>query len=160
MDNASVCDVLARSAGVLLLQKYGLQFHLQNARISCLAHVVNLVVQAILAELNEADNPEQEDYYIPNKHIPFHYNPDDDDEVRQMENEEDKGGEEGPDDDDGFVELLHINLEDEDLEAALDSAVNLSEVKMVRCWILQRECNAHCTRLPDLGLVGVADSNT
>lgn len=145
MDNASVCDVLARSAGVLLLQKYGLQFHPQNARIRCLAHVVNLVVQAILAELDEADDPEQEDYYIPNKHIPFHYDPDDDDEVRQMENEEDEGGEEGPDDDDGFVELLHINLEDEDLEAALDDAVNLSEVKMVRCRILQRELKSELT---------------
>ena len=46
-----------------------------------MAHVVNLIVQAILAELNEADDPEQDDYYIPNKHIPFHYDPDDDKEV-------------------------------------------------------------------------------
>jgi len=61
MDNASVCDVLARSAGILLLQKYGLQFHAQNARIRCMAHVVNLIVQAILTELSEADNPEQDD---------------------------------------------------------------------------------------------------
>jgi hypothetical protein len=53
-----------------------------------------------------------------------------------MENEEDDG-EEGADDDDKFVELLHINLEDKDLEVALNSAVNLSEVKMVRCQILQ-----------------------
>jgi hypothetical protein len=130
MDNASVCDVLARSAGVLLLQKYGLQFHPQNARIRCMAHVVNLIVQAILVELNEADDPEQDDYYIPNKHIPFHYNPDDDEEVQQMENEDDddeNGGE-----DDEFVELLHMNLEDKELEGALDSAVDLSEVKKVR----------------------------
>jgi hypothetical protein len=145
MDNASVCDVLARSAGVLLLQKYGLQFHPQNARIRCLAHVVNLVVQAILAELDEADDPEQEDYYIPNKHIPFHYDLDDDEEVRQMENEADDSGEEDPDDDDEFVELLRINLEDKDLEAALDSALNLSEVKMVRRRISQRELKSELT---------------
>ena len=68
MDNASVCDVLARSAGVLLLQKYGLQFHPQNARIRCMAHVVNLIVQAIIAEINKANDPEQDNYYIPNKH--------------------------------------------------------------------------------------------
>ena len=37
-----------------------------------MAHVVNLIVQAILTELND---PEQDDYYIPNKHITFHYNP-------------------------------------------------------------------------------------
>jgi len=128
MDNASVCDVLASSAGILLLQKYGIQFHAQNARIRCMAHVVNLIVQAILAELNEADDPEQDDYYIPNKHIPFHYDPDDDEEVQQMENEEDNE-EDGGEDDDEFVELLNMNLEDKELEGALDSTVDPSEVK-------------------------------
>ena len=96
-----------------------------------MAHVVNLIVQAILTELNEADNPEQDDYYIPNKHIPFHYDPDDDEEVQQMESEED-GEEDGGEDDDEFVKLLHMNLEDKELEGVLDSAVNLSEVKKVR----------------------------
>ena len=96
-----------------------------------MAHGVNLIVQAILAELNEADNPEQDDYYILNKHIPFHYDPDDDEEVQQMENEKD-GEEDGGEDDDEFVELLHMNLEDKELEGVLDSAVNLSEVKKVR----------------------------
>jgi hypothetical protein len=95
-----------------------------------MAHVINLIVQAILAELNEADDPEQDDYYIPNKHIPFHYDPDDDEEVQQMEDEEDdKGG--GEDGDEEFVELLHMNLEDKELEGVLDSAVDLSEVKKV-----------------------------
>ena len=65
-----------------------------------MAHVVNLVVQAILAELNEADDPEQEDYYIPNKHIPFHYDLDNDKEVRQMEDEQDEEGGEDSDNDD------------------------------------------------------------
>jgi len=96
-----------------------------------MAHVVNLIVQAILAELNEADDPEQDDYYIPNKHIPFHYDPDNDEEVQQMENEEDEV-DGGDDDDEEFVELLHMNLEDKELEGALDSVVNLSEVKKVR----------------------------
>lgn len=148
MDNASVCDVLARSAGVLLMQKYGLQFHAQNARIRCMAHVVNLVVQAILAELNEADDPEQEDYYIPNKHIPFHYDLDDDEEVRQMEDEEDEEGGEDSDDDDDFVKLLHSNPEDNELGPALDSAAYLSEVKMVRHWIVQRKRKSELTYLP------------
>jgi len=49
--------------------------------------VVNLIVQALLAALNEADDPEKDDYYIPNKHLPFHYDPDDDDEVQEMEAE-------------------------------------------------------------------------
>jgi hypothetical protein len=63
MDNASVCDVLARAAGIMLLKKYGLQFHPQNARIRCLAHIVNLIVQCLLSSLNEADDPEKDDYF-------------------------------------------------------------------------------------------------
>ena len=58
MDNASVCDVFIRAAGIMLLKKYSLQFHLQNAWICCLAHLVNLVVQCLLASLNETDDPE------------------------------------------------------------------------------------------------------
>ena len=62
MDNASVCDVLARAADVMLLQKYGLKFHVQNAQIWCMAHVVNLIIQALLAALNKADDPEKDNY--------------------------------------------------------------------------------------------------
>ena len=129
MDNASVCDVLARAAGVMLLQKYGLNFHTQNARIRCMAHVVNLIVQALLAALNEADDPEKDDYYIPNKHLPFHYNPDDDNEVQEIEAEGNK-----PDDEDGeFEELLNMpDLENEELDNEVTAkVVNLSEVKKV-----------------------------
>jgi hypothetical protein len=129
MDNASVCDVLARAAGIMLLKKYGLQFHPQNAHIRCLAHVVNLIVQCLLSSLNEADDPEKDDYYIPNKHLPFHYDADDDEEVQQMEGESEE--EEGRDDNDEFMELLHMQLEDKELKDVLDSAVELSEVKKV-----------------------------
>jgi hypothetical protein len=131
MDNASVCDVLARAAGVILLQKYGLNFHAQNARIRCMAHVVNLIVQALLAALNEADDPETDDYYIPNKHLPFHYDPDDDDEVQEMEAE----GNKRDDRDEGeeFEELLNMpDLENEELDNEVTAkVVNLSEVKKV-----------------------------
>jgi hypothetical protein len=129
MDNASVCDVLARAAGVMLLQKYGLNFHAQNARIRCMAHVVNLIVQALLAALNEADDPEKDDYYIPNKHLPFHYDLDDDDEVQEMEAE----GNKPDDEDEEFEELLNVpDLENEELDNEVTAkVVNLSEVKKV-----------------------------
>jgi hypothetical protein len=129
MDNASICDVLARVAGVMLLQKYGLNFHAQNARIRCMAHVVNLIVQALLAALNEADDPEKDDYYIPNKHLPFHYDPDDDDEVQEMEAE----GNKPDDEDEEFEELLNVpDLENEELDNEVTAkVVNLSEVKKV-----------------------------
>ena len=120
MDNASVCDVLVRAAGIMLLKKYSIQFHLQNAQIRCLAHVVNLIVQCLLALLNEAKDPKTDDYYIPNKHLPFHYNPDDDKEVQQMEGEGDKM--EGGEEEDEFIELLHpVELEDDELEGVLDT---------------------------------------
>ena len=54
MDNASVCNIIARSAGIMLLKKYGLNFHEGNAHIRCMAHVVNLIVQSLLASLDEA----------------------------------------------------------------------------------------------------------
>jgi len=127
MDNASVCDVLVRAAGIMLLKKYGLQLHPQNARIRCLVHVINLIVQCLLSSLNEADDPEKDDYYIPNKHLPFHYDADDDEEVQQMEGESEE--EEGGDDNDEFMELLHMQLEDEELEDVLDSAVEFSMLR-------------------------------
>lgn len=136
MDNASVCDVIARSAGVMLLKKYGVKFHEENARIRCMAHVVNLIVQSLLAALDEANDPDLDDYYIPNKHLPFHYDPEDDEEVAEMECEgEEKENDDADDADDEFVELLHLDLGDEaledELEDELNETVDLSEVKKV-----------------------------
>src|ERR1700691_1753097 len=88
MDNASSCDVLARTVGGILLSRYNLGFHEANGRIRCLAHVVNLVVQKILSYLGDADDPDEEDYFLPNKHLPFHYDAEQDVDVRDMEGEE------------------------------------------------------------------------
>jgi hypothetical protein len=48
---------------------------------------VNLVVQKILAVLDEADDPEVVDYYLPNKDLPFHYDPESDTDLRDLESE-------------------------------------------------------------------------
>jgi hypothetical protein len=48
---------------------------------------VNLVVRKILATLNEADDPETVDYYLPSNDFPFHYDPDNDPDLRDLENE-------------------------------------------------------------------------
>jgi hypothetical protein len=58
MDNTSNCNVLARVLGILLMERYGISFHSDIARIRCLAHVVNIVVQTILMELDKAEDPE------------------------------------------------------------------------------------------------------
>lgn len=55
--------------------------------IRCIAHVINLIVQAFLFAINEVDNnPEEVDYY--NKDLPIHYDVDEDEELMAMENEE------------------------------------------------------------------------
>ncbi|KAJ6464225.1 hypothetical protein DFH09DRAFT_1489009, partial [Mycena vulgaris] len=69
------------------MEKFDIQFVSENSQIRCLAHVVNLVVQKILAKLNEADEPEVVEYYLPNKDVPFHCDPDDDPDLRDLENE-------------------------------------------------------------------------
>jgi cytidylate kinase len=97
-----------------------------------MAHVVNLMVQALLAALNEANDPETDDYYIPNKHLPFHYDPNDDDEVQEMEAEVNMQDNENEGEE--FEELLNMpDLENEELDDEITAkVVNLSEVKKVR----------------------------
>jgi hypothetical protein len=65
--------------------------------------------------------------------------------IEQMENKEDEEGREEDSDDDRFFELLHSNLEDKELEPALDSPVDLSEVKMVGHQISQCELKLELT---------------
>ena len=89
MDNAANCDTLAQYLGLLLWDKYKIHFHPENNRIRCLAHVVNLVVQAILKELDEAEAAELHDYYLDNKDAPLHYDEDEDEDLMAMEAEMD-----------------------------------------------------------------------
>jgi hypothetical protein len=123
MDNASSCDVLARVLGVLLMERYGLTFHSDNARIRCLAHIVNITVQALLKELDEADDVDWFDWFEGNKHLPIHYDPDDDDEQMEMEAEV-------LDDIEGTDKVL-----DEELP---EDPSSLSVVKKVRGYICAR----------------------
>ncbi|TFY51128.1 hypothetical protein EVJ58_g10725 [Rhodofomes roseus] len=85
MDNATTNDVLARTLSGLLMQRYGIHFSPENGQIRCLAHVVNLVVQKMLASLIDEDDPDDNDWYLLHKFLPFHYDIEDDDEVNAME---------------------------------------------------------------------------
>ncbi|KAJ6484240.1 ribonuclease H-like domain-containing protein, partial [Mycena sanguinolenta] len=58
-----------------------------NSQIRCLAHVVNLVVQKILAALGDAEDPDVTDYYLSNKDAPFHYEAEDDPDLHEMDQE-------------------------------------------------------------------------
>ncbi|KAJ7818773.1 hypothetical protein B0H14DRAFT_3876884 [Mycena olivaceomarginata] len=50
-------------------------------------HEVNLVVQKLLVAFNEAADPDNNDYYVPNEDEPFYYNVDDDPVQYALENE-------------------------------------------------------------------------
>ncbi|KAJ3793687.1 hypothetical protein GGU11DRAFT_691287 [Lentinula aff. detonsa] len=87
MDNASACDTLAETLGKLLFDRYGIHFHPENNRIRCLAHIVNLIVQAILKALDEVDSSDDIDYFLLHKDLPMHYDEDEDEELKEMESE-------------------------------------------------------------------------
>ncbi|KAJ7131151.1 hypothetical protein C8R44DRAFT_612967 [Mycena epipterygia] len=61
LDNAAPNDVLIRALSRLLREKFDVQFVPENSQIRCLAHVVNLVVQKMLAALEEAPDHAVED---------------------------------------------------------------------------------------------------
>ena len=109
MDNASNWDVLARILGILLMEHYGMEFHSDNMWIRCLAHVVNIVVQTLLKQLNEAKDPEILDWFEGNRHLPVHYNRDEDEEVKAMEAEDLVATEDGRTEIDemSFQKMLH-----------------------------------------------------
>ncbi|KAI1782569.1 hypothetical protein LXA43DRAFT_905418 [Ganoderma leucocontextum] len=150
MDNASTNDVLARTLGVLLLKRYGLHFTPENGQIRCLAHVVNLVVQKILHELFEADDPALQDYYeLFNKHLPIHYDLDADEENQQLQTEgkeerakarqtqvddssADEAGNEGEED----SEDLDALLDGEDLGSEVAGASAVKKLRLIVTKIL------------------------
>ena len=98
-------------------------FHEENGCIRCPAHVVNLVVQKILSSLGDADDPKKEDYFLPNKHLPIHYDADQDADVREMEDEEYN------DDEDEDIEAWELP---DDIDDVLEDSVgNLPPVTKV-----------------------------
>ena len=54
---------------------YGIEY-IADMHIRCVAHVINLVVQAFLFGLGEAEDPEIFDWFEANKDAPIHYDPD------------------------------------------------------------------------------------
>jgi hypothetical protein len=83
--------------------------------IRCIAHVVNLVVQALLHELDEADNPDEEDYFASTKDTPLHYDVEKDEDQIDLEKEEF--------DEDMMEEDDEMVLDDEEMSLAEQSAL-------------------------------------
>ncbi|KAJ6544932.1 hypothetical protein B0H10DRAFT_1853228 [Mycena sp. CBHHK59/15] len=108
LDNATPNDVLIRALSRLLGEKFDIQFVPENSQIRCLAHAVNLVVQKILAALDDADDPAVVENYLPNKDLPIYYDSDKDPGLRDLEQE---------------LFVPEINENEEDAAAALLAAV-------------------------------------
>jgi len=87
LDNASSNDVLIVALSKLLIEKFEIQFVPGNSQIRCLNHILNLVVQQILASLKEAHDPEAFDYY--DRSLPIHYSPEEDEDQLELEREDD-----------------------------------------------------------------------
>ncbi|KAK0455611.1 uncharacterized protein EV420DRAFT_1272158 [Desarmillaria tabescens] len=118
MDNASVNEVFATTLSELILKHYKLNFVPENAYIHCLDHVVSLVTQAIMNSLDEAEDPDKNDYFSGNKQYPTHYDEDDDEALKAFEQECEKdmdqyetlrtdGNTEYEDDDSIMAQILH-----------------------------------------------------
>jgi hypothetical protein len=83
-----------------------------------LCHVINLVVQAILAALGEADNPDEVDYYTLNKEQPLHLDIDADPDQIELDNEEFEEAE------DEMTPEESITLEEEEKSKATGSPLS------------------------------------
>ena len=119
-DNASVNDVVLSTVSRILLAKYGIPSS-PNLHIRCACHVVNLVVQAILASLGEADDPDEVDYYTLNKEQPFHLDIDADPDQIELDSEE---FQDEPEEDNEMASDENIVLEEEEKSKATKSPLS------------------------------------
>ena len=108
-------DVIVATVACYLLSKYGI-LESPNQQIRCLCHVINLVVQSILATLGEADDPRDNDHFLLNKAQPLHLDIDNDPDQVVLDREEFN-------DEDIQVEE-NIVIEDEEKPSAVQSPLS------------------------------------
>lgn len=99
--------MLVATVSQILLAKYGTPL-MPNLHVHCICHVINLVVQAILAAIRDAPDPDNVDHYLLNKEQPFHLDIEVDPDQVALDNEEFE------DDEDEVVEPEYIILEEEE----------------------------------------------
>lgn len=124
-DNASVNDVIIATIARIRLARYGIPPS-PNLHIRCVCHVVNLVVQAILAALGEADDPDEVDYYTLTKEQPLHLDIDADPDQIELDSEEFQ------DEDDETTPEENIMLEEEEKLKATESPLSKVHISLVK----------------------------
>lgn len=128
LDNVSTNDELFRHAARALLTLYNIDEH-PDRHIRCLAHIINLVVQAILAGLNEADDcneDEGKDNYLQNKGEPIYYDVSKDPTQIELENQRSVDIEADPNVVDDFERVFGVGfseIEEELKELGLTTAL-------------------------------------
>lgn len=95
-----------------------------------MCHVVNLVVQAILASLGEADDPDKVDYYTLNKEQPFHLDIDADPDQIELDSEE---FQDEPEKDSEMASDENIVLEEEEKSKATKSPLSKVCTSTMKC---------------------------
>ncbi len=85
-DNASTNIPLVETLLRLILTKYNVPVN-TDAHIRCILHAVNLSVQDTLHALDEAPDPDVEDYYDTNKQAPAHWDPEEDNNQLALDEE-------------------------------------------------------------------------
>jgi hypothetical protein len=89
MDNASPNDVLAQTLVKLLKERYALELDIEHLHGRCIAHIINLVVQALLHGMDDAfEDPDITDYFLTDPDAPLNYTAEDDPELQLMEGAE------------------------------------------------------------------------
>ncbi|KAK6966423.1 eukaryotic translation initiation factor 3 [Favolaschia claudopus] len=130
LDNVASNKILVEALARLLREKFNIPFNPLNSQIRCIAHVINLVVQKFLSALDEAADPENDDYFESTKDQPIHYDADCDPVQLSMEKEADEDEE---DEDDEVIEAGRIDKADAILVDELaDEYANLSPLKKLR----------------------------
>lgn len=87
MDGASSNDTQAQTTSTILQKKYSIHWAPSNGRIFCMAHGGHRTVQKFLQILEEADDPDIDDYFLHHRSQPIHYNSEEDPSVIEHETE-------------------------------------------------------------------------
>jgi hypothetical protein len=121
--------VIVSTVSRYLLNKYSIP-ESPNQQIRCLCHVINLVVQSILATLGEADDPTDNDHFLVNKSQPFHLDIDNDPDQVALDHEEFNV--------EGDIEE-NITLEDEEKISAAQSPLSKVSLHLLNIFVVLKK---------------------
>ncbi|KAF9507814.1 hypothetical protein BS47DRAFT_1366371 [Hydnum rufescens UP504] len=132
MDNASSNGTMANALTPIVENKYNVRFDPANGQIRCMAHAINHIAQKILLGINEADDPDIEDYYLNNAHLPVPYSIKNDALVLEHESKENQINADTYNDD----ELKESKFQFEDIASPIKKVLIVNKipgVSLVAC---------------------------